>query len=163
VVLQPVLGAPPVALFLLAVAASIGAVRVLPEVPERAPPRPSPRWEIPARMIVGTGLVVLLTAMAPALGPRASGIVATFPVYVAVLAVFGQLHGGPGAAIDVLRGLLAGLPGTAAFYLAVALGLDRLGIPVTFALAVAAALGIAALALRRIRGTSRREIEPEPA
>lgn len=163
IAVQPFLGVPFPALAVLVIAAIAGVLRLLPASTGAGTVIEHPSWDLPARVVVGTVLVLGLTTIAPLLGPVTSGLVATFPVYVAVLAVFGQLHGGPGAAIDVLRGLLAGLPGTAAFYLVVALGLDRLGIPVTFALAVAAALGIAALALRRIRGTSRREVEPEPA
>jgi hypothetical protein len=106
--------------------------------------------------------VVALTAAAATLGPHLSGLVATFPVYVSVLAVFGQRQQGPAAALDVLRGLLAGLFGTAAFYLIVALGLEQLGIVPTFSLAVAVTLAIQAVALRRVRATTT-DIEPEPA
>jgi hypothetical protein len=163
VALQPVVGAPAWVLAALAVGAAAVVLRFLPVVEGRRAPRRPPPWDLPGRMVVGTAIVVLVTGAAVALGPRLSGLAATFPVYVAVLAVFGQLHEGPAAAIDVLRGLLAGLPGTAAFYLVVAAGLERLGIPATFGLAVVVALALDAVALRWVRVTSQGPVEPEPA
>jgi hypothetical protein len=139
------------------------ALRVLPAGGERHPHRPVPAWDLPARMIVGTAIVVGLTAIAPALGPHTSGLVATFPVYVAVLAAFGQHQQGPAAALAVLRGLLVGLYGTAAFYVVVAVGVVPLGIAPAFALAVSVTLAIEALALHSIRTATRMEVEPEPA
>src|SRR5207244_5950081 len=69
-----------------------GAQRALPSFPTR---RSSdlggarlPRWDIPARMAVTTGLVLLLTSLAPAVGPRLAGLLATFPLYAAILTVF---------------------------------------------------------------------------
>jgi hypothetical protein len=159
---QPILDASIWLLLGLVVVAVAGALRVLPAGGKRFPHRPSPWWDLPARMAVGTTMVVALTAAAATLGPHLSGLVATFPVYVSVLAVFGQRQQGPAAALDVLRGLLAGLFGTAAFYLIVALGLEQLGIVPTFSLAVAVTLAIQAVALRRVRATTT-DIEPEPA
>jgi len=112
---------------------------------------------------IATALVVGLTAIAPVLGPHASGLVATFPVYVAVMAVFTQRHQGPAAAVEVLRGLLAGLFGTAAFYVVVHLAIVPAGIAAAFLLATAITLGIQAIALRRVRAMSPGPIEPEPA
>jgi hypothetical protein len=110
-------------------------------------------------MVVATCLVVGITALAPALGPGWSGIVATFPVYLAVMAAFAHRHAGRAAADAVLRGLLAGLYGTAAFYVVVALGLDAMDVAITFIVAAAAALTIEAAALRILRPG----VAPEPA
>lgn len=163
IALQPVLDAPVGALFALAVGAAAVTLRLLPAARARSAPRRPPRWDIPARMVVGTAIVVAVTGVAVALGPRLSGLVATFPVYVAVLAVFGQLREGPAAAIDVLRGLLVGLVGTAAFYVVVAVGLVPLGIAATFALAVGVAIALDAAALGWVRATTPAPVEPEPA
>jgi hypothetical protein len=108
-------------------------------------------------------IVVGLTAIAPALGPHASGLAATFPVYVTVIAAFTHVHQGPAAAIDVLRGLLAGLFGTAAFFVVINLGIVRLGIGPAFALAIATTLALQAVALRWVRANGGGPVEPEPA
>ena len=139
------------------------ALRLLPRGGKRTAAPRHPRWDLPARMAIATGLVVGLTAIAPRLGPQTSGLVATFPVYVAVMAAFTQRHQGAPAAIDVLRGLLAGLFGTAAFYVVVHLAIVPMGIAAAFLLATSITLGIQAIALRRVRAMSPGPIEPEPA
>lgn len=117
-----------------------------------------PWWDIPARMIVATVLVIGLTTIAPLLGPHVSGVISTFPVYLSVLTVFAHLRVGPAAAVEVLRGSLVGLFGTAAFFVVVIEALGTVGIAPAFAGAVIAAMSIQALALRSIRPPSR----PEP-
>ena len=117
-----------------------------------------PWWDIPARMVVATVLVVGLTTIAPLLGPHVSGVISTFPVYLSVLTVFAHVRVGPAAAVEVLRGSLVGLFGTAAFFVVVVEGLGVIGVAPAFAAAIAAAVGIQALALRSIRPPAR----PEP-
>ena len=138
-------------LVVLVVAAIAGALRVIPPPGSTRTDAPHPSWDLPVRVVVGTGLVLALTAIAPLLGPVTSGIVATFPVYVSVLAVFTHLRDGPRAATDVLRGMLTGLFGTAAFFVVLHVLLEPYGIAVAFALAVAVTLAIAAVALRIVR------------
>ncbi len=112
---------------------------------------PLPRWDIPARMIVATSLVLGLTTLAPYAGPRLSGLLATYPVFAAVLATFSQQGGGAPAAIQVLRGLLTGLFAFTGFFAALSLSLPSLGIAVGFALATLVALAIQAASLRLLR------------
>jgi len=144
-------GLPFALLVVLVVAAIAGALRVIPPPGSTRNEAPHPAWDLPVRIVVGTVLVLSLTAIAPLLGPVASGIMATFPVYVSVLAVFTQLRDGPRAATDVLRGLLTGLFGTAAFFVVLHVLLEPYGIAVAFTLAVAVTLAIAAVALRVVR------------
>ncbi len=99
---------------------------------------PLPAWDIPARMIVATAFVLLLTGAAPALGAHLTGLLAPFPLYAAILAVFAHLLEGPGAAVRVLKGLLLGLFGFAGFFLVFAAVIESAGI----APAVAAATGV---------------------
>jgi hypothetical protein len=66
---------------------------LVPRAPDEAdeggsPAASPPRGDIPARMVVATVFVVLLTALAPVLGPYPSGLLAPFPLFGAVLAVF---------------------------------------------------------------------------
>jgi hypothetical protein len=142
-------------LVLLAVGAIIVALLRLPATSARRSTTPHPRWDLPARVVVGTGLVLTLTSLAPLLGPTASGIATTFPVYVSVISVFAFLHDGRPAALGVLRGLLVGLFGTIGFYIAVHTLVEPAGVGPAFAVAVATSLSVSGLALRMMgTGTS---------
>ena len=121
----------------LVVVSVAAGLRLLPRGGQRRPSFSHPWWDLPARMAIATALVVGLTAIAPVLGPHTSGLVATFPVYVAVMAVFSQRHQGLAAAIDLLRGLLAGLFGTATFYAVIHVTIVPVGIAPGFLLATA--------------------------
>jgi hypothetical protein len=112
-----------------------------------------PPWDIPARMIVATSMVLGLTALAPYAGPRLSGLLATYPVFAAVLAVFGQYGRGAAAAVQVLRGLLTGLFAFTGFFAALTLSLPSLGVAAGFALATMVALAIQAASLRLLHRT----------
>jgi hypothetical protein len=105
-----------------------------------------PAWDLPARMVVATGLVVVLTGVAPLLGPRLAGLLAPFPLYGAVLAGFAHRLQGAGSAVSVLRGLLLGLFAFAVFFLVLS-GLLPYGIAVAFAFAIAAALAVQSASL----------------
>jgi hypothetical protein len=80
------------------------ALRLMPRGFETVGTRPPPRWDLPARMVIATLLVVFITEAAPVLGPRLSGVLAAFPVYAAILTVFGH-RSGAASAVRVLRGL----------------------------------------------------------
>ncbi len=157
--LHTVIGAPLWLVVGVVVAAITLATWLIPRSRTAHPPIPHPAWDLPARMVVATVLVVGITAVAPVLGPGWSGIVATFPVYLSVMAAFTHRHAGPAAADDVLRGILAGLYGTVAFYVVVTLGLGVAGVLVTFVGGILAALAFDAVALRIVRPG----VEPEPA
>jgi hypothetical protein len=108
-------------------------------------------WGLPARMIVATVFVVLLTGIAPALGPHLTGLLAPFPLYGAVLAVFAHALEGPAPATALLRGMLTGLFGFAGFFLVLAMCLDNWGLIAAFAAAVALTLAVQGIALRALR------------
>src|SRR5262249_37989713 len=121
-----------------------------------------PRWDLPARMLVATALVLTLTAAASLLGARLTGLLTTFPVYATILAVFVHRQQGPVAAASVLRGLLARLFGVGAFFLVIAALIEGWGTGPAFAVAATLDLalqGLALLALRRANATGR----PAPA
>lgn len=124
------------------VAAQVVGARLMPAA--RAPlasPSPS-RWDLPLRATIGTALIVGLTAVAPLIGPVASGLIATFPVFAAILAIFAHRGEGPAAATDVLRGLVAGLASFSAFFAILGWTLPLAGIGPAFAAATAAALAV---------------------
>lgn len=122
-----------------------------------------PWWDLPARMLVATGFVVLLTDAAPTLGPQMTGLLAPFPVYATILAVFAQRQQGPAAAVRVLRGLLLGLFSFAAFFVALALLLERAGIAVAFGCAVASALAAQGCSLWVMRRRASESASPRTA
>ncbi|HKZ07651.1 MAG TPA: hypothetical protein VJU81_19445 [Methylomirabilota bacterium] len=136
----------------LVVAVGLAAAMVaMPRGQEARRLAPPPAWDIPARMVVATTLVLALTAAAAALGPRLSGLLATFPVYAGILAVFGHHHDGVGPATRALRGLLAGLFGFAAFFAVIAALIERVGTAPAFAAALVVTMVLQALALALVR------------
>ena len=94
-------------------------------------------------MTTTTLLVLLITAAATALGPELSGILAMFPVYVTILAVFAR-RGGAAQVRQVLRGVLIGLFAGVGFFVVLGGLIERLGVAGGFAAAVAAALAVQA-------------------
>jgi hypothetical protein len=137
------LALPILALAAIAAATLIVALRLMPRRGPAVVTAPPPRWDLPARMIITTVLVVALTGLAPRLGPRLSGVLATFPVYAAILTVFAH-RAGAASAVHVLHGLLLGLFSFAAFFLVLGGLIERLGVAGGFVAATAAALAIQA-------------------
>ena len=156
---------PPI-LFLLALASiadGLGLIRVRrPDAP-LVVVRPG-RWDIPARAVVATSLVLAISALAPVIGGHAAGIIATYPVYISVLTSFAHRLAGPAQAIGVVRGLLLGLPGFSSFFLVVSSTLPTWPIPAAFGLALAAAIAINVSILVAMirRGEPRAVMTPTP-
>ena len=137
--------APLCAVVLVALVASLWLMptqRYAGRAPSDAPPEDAslPWWDLPLRMALATCFVALLTGVAPALGPRLTGLLAPFPVYGSILALFAHRQQGPTAAARVLRGLLLGLFSFAAFFVALASLLGRLSLAPAFLCATLAAL-----------------------
>jgi hypothetical protein len=144
-------------LFLVVAASLLLAIRLMPRTvgSRRRAAHPLPAWDIPARMVVATVFVLLLTGVAPALGPRLTGLLSPFPLYAAVLTIFAHRLEGPGPAVDVLRGLLLGLFAFAGFFLALAALIERAGIGPAFGAATVLTAAIQGIALRAL-GRGRR-------
>jgi hypothetical protein len=113
---------------------------------------PLPRWDLPARVVLATAFVVLVTAVAGALGPRLSGLITPFPIYAAVLTLFAHRLLGPSAAVATLRGLVLGLFAFVAFFVVLAMALPRIGWA-AFAVAALAALAVQGLSFRGVRAS----------
>jgi len=140
------------ALALLVVAALAVTLVAMPSGRSGGGVAAAPRWDIPGRMVVTTLLVLGITGAAPVLGPRASGVLATFPVYGAILASFAHRRDDTGAAIRVLRGLLLGLFAFAGFFVVLGAAIEPLGVAPAFAAAIVTALAIQAGTLRFVVG-----------
>jgi hypothetical protein len=145
------LALPHLALFLIALAALTLALRAMPPQPIRRVVAILPIWDLPARMAVATTLVVAVTAGASTLGPRLSGLLATFPIFATVLTVFAHQVQGAAAARQVLRGLLMGLYGFAAFFAVLSLLLSRASVPIAFLAAGLAAMLIQGISFKLMR------------
>lgn len=113
----------------------------------RAALPPPPRWDLPARVVVATALVLGLTALAPYVGPRLSGLLATYPAFAVVLTAFAHRNSGPAAANRVLRGLMIGLFSFAGFFAVLGRTIEPFGIAGGFAAASAVALMIQGISL----------------
>lgn len=134
------------------IAGLIVAVRLMPRpLASTTVPSAPPGWDIPARMLVATSFVLLLTAAAPLLGPQLTGLLAPFPLFGGTLAVFTHQFQGPQAAINVLRGLLHGLFGFASFFMVLAALLERVGLAAAFGAALAVVLLLQAGSLWLLR------------
>jgi hypothetical protein len=143
----------PALLFALLVAASLTtALRLLPnsETPATAG-GPPPAWDIPVRMVVATSLVLLLTGLAPTLGAWLTGLLAPFPIFASILAIFAHRQQGPAAARRVLRGLLLGLFAFDGFFLVFTSLVVKEGSAASFLGALAVALLIQACSLQVLR------------
>jgi hypothetical protein len=106
-------------------------------------------------MVLATAFILLLTGLASTLGPRLTGLIAPFPLYVSILTVFAHRLQGAAAAINVLRGLLLGLFGFASFFLLLTLLLEPAGIALAFLAATASALALQGVSLWVIQRVAR--------
>ena len=132
-------------------------LRLLPLPTNPAAPTDSlpARWDIPLRMIIATVFVLLITGLAPALGPRLAGLLSPFPIFTATLAAFAQHQYGSDATVNVLRGLLMGLFSFASFFFVLAILLEPAGILTAFIVAILVVIGLQSFSLwllRRRRG-----------
>jgi hypothetical protein len=112
-------------------------------------------WDIPLRMVVATGFVVLITSLATRVGPHLAGLLSPFPFFTATMAAFAQHQYGSVAAVSVLRGLLLGLFSFASFMFALSLLLIPAGVAAAFAAAILVVFVLQAASfwlLRRVIG-----------
>ena len=142
---------PLIPIFLVVCASILLALRLVPnEGVKEVESRPGP-WDIPARVLIGTSFILLLTGIAPFIGSHLTGLLTTVPLYVSILTVFAHRHQGAAAAAHVLRGLLYGLFAFASFFLILNLLLERTGTTLAFLSAIAGALAIQGISLRVLR------------
>jgi hypothetical protein len=118
---------------LLALGAALASVALslllMPWSSGKVAERALPWWEIPARMVAATTLVILITEGASLLGPRWSGLLAPYPIYATVFAVFILKFDGPQASAPFLRGVVVAALAAAAFFFTYASTVAPSGIP----------------------------------
>lgn len=147
------------ALVLTILALALALLRLIQSSPSGTPHgnptaelRSPPAWDLPARMVVATVFVLVLTGIAPAVGPHLAGLLAPFPLYASILVIFAHQHQGRTAADGVLRGLLVGQFAFASFFFVLAALLPRIGIAPAFAAAIAVTLAVEGISLVQITG-----------
>jgi hypothetical protein len=148
----------PVAAFALACAACVCGLLLLPRATAEAAAPRTPRFDLALRAVCAVVPVVAVTAVARALGPHLSGLVAAFPVITPVLAAFTLAQQGPLQAIRLLRGMTLGFFAYALFCFTVAVGIHPLGTAAVFLLATVLALGTQAAAVALSRQRRRFEV-----
>ncbi|SAL67399.1 Short-chain dehydrogenase/reductase SDR [Caballeronia udeis] len=110
-----------------------------------------PWWDLPLRMVLIAGLVIGVTLIAPYVGPEASGVLASFPFMVIILAVFTHRMIGPAATQQLMRGVVVALPRFAAFFYVPGLTLTKLNLPAAYGGAILCTFAIQAVCLYRMR------------
>jgi hypothetical protein len=111
------------------------------------------KWDIPARILIGTSFILLMTSIAPYIGPRLTGLLTTIPLYAGILTIFAHRHHGHAGANSVLRGLILGLFSFAGFYLVLGLLIQNTSLLVSFGLATLSALVVQGTTLLIIQRT----------
>jgi len=144
--------------FALVTASLILATLLMPKSRPADDRTRAPHWDLPLRIVVATGLVLLLPGIAPTIGAHLTGLLSPFPVYAGVLAIFAHRQSGGDAANNVLRGLLLGLFAFGTFFLLLAIGLSRLGVGLAFLVATVTGLTIQGLTLRAAWSTGDRTL-----
>jgi len=119
---------------------------------------PPPAWDIPFRMAAATGMVFAITTLSTHLGPKMSGQLSIFPVFICVMGIFAHTLSGPENVRFLMRGVILGAFSPVAFFFVVALAMRGFSAPLVYLLAALAAIGIngAVLALRAVCGKARR-------
>lgn len=102
-------------------------------------------WGLPARMLAGAGLTVLITQFASLMGTRWSGVFTTFPVMGSIIAISTHIQYGHHAVRETVAGITSGLPSVAVFCIALYAVLGRVEIWQAFALALAASCAMHAM------------------
>lgn len=97
-------------------------------------------WDIPARILVGTGFILLITGIAPYIGPRLTGLLTTIPLFAGILTIFAHRHHGHAGANSVLHGLIFGLFSFTGFYIVLGLLIQNTSLFISFGAATLSAL-----------------------
>ena len=138
--------------FLAVSAAILIGLRLLPkEGPASAEGASLGRWEIPVRILIGTSFILLVTGIAPFIGPRLSGLLATIPLYVTILAVFTHRQQRPAAVAHLFRGLLYGMFAFVGFFVTLGILLPQTSLAIAFISATCMTLAIQGCSLMVLR------------
>lgn len=110
-----------------------------------------PPYDIPLRMIVATGFVIVVTKASQELGSSWSGLLTPFPIMTSTLAVFTHAQQGSDSTSRILYGMLLTGYGFVFFLLGVAWLVPQLSIYWSYFLLVLGTMSINAFTTRLIR------------
>lgn len=147
----------PVAALLLVALGFAAATLLISRLDSDAVIPRTPSWELPARILVSTGVVLGLGAITMLFGARIAGVLAAFPAVACVLVPFTHRASATGA-VNLVRGFLSAAPWSVLFFasLLVLLPLAPLWLAAGFACAaviIGGCLGV--LPVRRYCGGDR--------
>jgi len=123
---------------ILPFAAFIGAQFCFPRGKPSDEEREHIWWGMPARMIAGASLTLIITQFSAALGTHWSGIFTTFPVMGSIIAISSHLQYGRHAVQEAVAGLSMGLASVGVFCFALYVLLGITGIWAAFGLSLLA-------------------------
>ena len=109
-----------------------------------------PWWDIPLRMAAATALLIGLTGAASLLGPKYSGLLSVFPVFVSVMMVFNHKQYGPQATRKLAHGIMFGLYAPIGFFVILACCMRDIGLAEVYLLASACCALLSFCALKVI-------------
>jgi hypothetical protein len=142
-------------IFAMVVLAILVGIWLMPKGAELVANETKPgRWDLPARVLIGTSFILGLTGIAPFIGPRLTGLLSTIPLYTAILTIFAHRLQGAAGAASVLRGLLLGLFSFAGFFLVLAVLIESAGVAAAFFTAIITVLAVQGLSFLRLRKSS---------
>jgi hypothetical protein len=145
---------PYIPLFFAIMSVIVIGLWLMPKQVELEGSRSTPsQWDIPARILIGTSFILLMTGIAPYIGPRLTGLLTTIPLYAGILTIFAHRHHGHASANSVLHGLVLGLFSFAGFYLVLGLLIQNTSLFISFGLATLSALIVQGATLLIIQKT----------
>lgn len=127
--------------------------------PRRAPTpggRTGGWWSLPARMLAGAILTLLITQTSGIVGPGWSGTLAVFPVMGSIITISNHVQRGPEAVRDVVAGMSMGLSSVGAMVFTLHGVLPYLSLVPAFALSLVASTGAHILTYLLVRRMRRR-------
>ncbi len=99
-------------------------------------------WDLPARMILATSILILITTGANTLGSKLSGLLSPFPIFTFVMVTFSHRQSGASAARRLIQGLSQGLFSYVAFFLVIRSLVEGSSPWMVYALATLVALAV---------------------
>jgi hypothetical protein len=123
---------------LLPVAAFIVALLSYPRGEASDEQREHVWWGLPARMLAGAVLTVVVTQFSEGLGSRWSGMFSTFPMLGSVIAVSNHIQYGPRAVQEAVAGMSMGIASIGAFCFVLYMLLPNTSMWAAFGLALVA-------------------------
>lgn len=115
----------------------LGAVFAYPRAPPSDEEREHVWWGLPARMIAGAALTIVITQFAGIMGSRWSGLFSTFPVMGSIICISSHLQYGRHAVREAVAGMTLGLASVGSFCFVLYIFLEHMAVAPAFGLSLA--------------------------